>query len=314
MNILENKRVTALSAVFLLAFGGLVYYGYNRSQDLAETKAELASLAEKMEDFEAAKLPPTAANKKALSNAVKQVEQANASLQKQIEDYESFCVGNGKNITSVEFQTRVRSAIDEVAGKARAKGCGVATPAADLGMAAFKNAAVQAEDVPYRSFQLEAVKRVAGIIIDSGATSLEKVYCAPLPAEQIKARKPLPYFPLSFQVVFTAKRSMVTDGKTENTLSPLPRVLNAITTDKQYLLIPTGLSVVSEGHLTGVDAYRDASAAPQGEDLGSEGEAKAKTEESRIIATRKAGDPDELVRVHLNMQVLYFPANKAKSN
>lgn len=313
MNILENKRVTAVSAAFLLAFGGLVYYGYNRSQDLAETKAELASLAEKMEDFETAKLPPTAANAKALSNAVKKVEQANDSLQKQMKDYEAFCVGNGKNITSVEFQTRVRSAIDEVAGRARAKGCNVATPAADLGMVAFKNAAVQAEDVPYRSFQLEAVKRVAGIIIDSGATSLEKVYCAPLPTEQIKARKPLPHFPLSFQVAFTAKRSMVTDGKTEATLSPLLRVLNAITTDKQYLLIPTGLSIVSEGHLTGVDAYRDASAAPQGEDLGSEG-AKTKTEESRIIATRKAGDPDELVRVHLNMQVLYFPDTKAKSN
>jgi len=313
MNILENKRVTAVSAVFLLAFGGLVYYGYSRSQDIAETKAELASLGEKMEDFEAAKLPPTAANSKALMNAVKQVEQANASLQKQLADYESFCVGNGKNITSVEFQTRVRSAIDEVAGKARAKGCNVAPPAEALGMAAFKNAAVQAEDVPYRNFQLEAVKRVAEIIIDSGASSLEKVYCAPLPTEQIKARRPLPYFPLSFQVAFTAKRSLVTDGKTESTLSPLPRVLNAITTDKQYLLIPTGLSVVSEGHLTGVDAYREASAAPQGVDLGSEGE-KPKTGESRVIATRKAGDSDELVRVHLNMQVLYFPANKAKSH
>ncbi len=313
MNILENKRVTAVSAVFLLAFGGLVYYGYSRSQDFAETKAELTSLGEKMEDFEAAKLPPTAANAKTLSNAVKQVEQANASLKKQLADYESFCVGDGKNITSSEFQKRVVDAIKEVAGNARAKGCNIATPAADLGMAAFKNAVPKAEDVPYRQFQLEAVKRVAGIIIDSGAASLEKVYCAPLPTEQIKARKPLPHFPLSFQVVFTAKRSMVTDGKTENTLSPLPRVLNAITTDKQYLLIPTGLSVVSEGHLTGVDAYRDASAAPQGVDLGSEG-APAKTAESRIIATRKAGDPDELVRVHLNMQVLYFPDNKAKSH
>lgn len=313
MNILENKRVTAVSAVFLLAFGGLVYYGYDRSQDLAETKAELTSLSEKMEDFEASKLPPTAENAKALADAVKQVERANDSLQKQLADYEAFCVGNGKNITSVEFQTRVRSAIDEIAGKARAKGCNVATPAADLGMAAFKNAAVQAEDVPYRNFQLDAVKRVASIIIDSGATSLEKVYCAPLPTEQINSRKPLHYFPLSFQVAFSAKRSMVTDGKTADKLSPLPRVLNAITTDKEYLLIPTGLSVVSDGRLTGIDAYRDPASVPQGQDLGAEGD-KPKAEESRVIATRKAGDPDEPVRVHLNIQVLYFPANKGKSH
>lgn len=308
MNILENKRVTAISAVFLLAFGGLSYFGFSRGQDQAAAKKELAEYSEKMEDFESAKLPPTVANAKALADAVKQVEQANASLQAQMSNYSSFCMGNGTNITSVEFQTRVRAAIDEIAAKARAKKCNVAPPAADLGMAAFKNAAVQAGDVPYRNFQLQAVKRVVSIIIDSGAASVEKVYCAPLPAEQIGARKPLPYFPLSFQVAFTAKRSTVTDGKTADSLSPLPRVLNAITTDKEYMLIPTGLSVVSEGHLTGVDAYKEPVTVPQGEDLGAEEGKKPAADGSRIIATRKAGDPNELVRVHLNIQVLYFPA------
>lgn len=314
MNILENKRVTAVSAVFLLAFGGLAYYGYSRSQDLAETKAELASLGEKMEDFEAAKLPPTAANAKTLSHALKQVEQANSSLQKQLADYEAFCMGDGKTIGSTEFTNLAKNVIPrDLEHRARAKGCNLAPPAKALGMAAYQNANAPAEDVPYLNFQLAAAKRVADIIIESGASSLEKVYCAPLPTELIKARKPLPYIPLSFQVAFKAKRSLVTDGKTESTLSPLPRVLNAITTDKQYLLIPTGLSVVSEGSLTGVDAYREPSAAPEGTDLGSE-EEKPQPTASREIATPKAGSAEEEVRVHLNMQVLYFSDNKAKSH
>ncbi|MBR1978564.1 MAG: Amuc_1100 family pilus-like protein [Akkermansia sp.] len=316
MNILENKRVVLLSALFALGFAGLTYMGYDRSTQFSKTQAELKKIETKFQDYNEAELPPTAANRKAIVAACKEVDKISADMQAEIEKYASYCYGDGKVLSPVDFQNQVRSTIAEVQNKANAQGCTLSAPAMDLGMASFKNAAATEAEVPYRSFQLKAVQRVAEAIINSGAPALDKVYCAPLPEEATNARKGkgAAYFPLSFQVAFNAKRGVDTDGQTDEKLSTLPRVMNTLLADKDFFLIVTGVAVESSISLPARDAYQEPSApAAKGDDLGGEEEAKPETTPAeRIIAVRKTGSPDETVRVHLNIQVLYFNPSKGK--
>ena len=315
MNILENKRVVLLSALFALGFAGLTYMGYDRSMQFSKTQAELKKIETKFQDYNEAELPPTAANRKAIVAACKEVDKISAEMQAEIEKYASYCYGDGKVLSPVDFQNQVRSAIAEVQNKANAQGCTLSAPAMDLGMASFKNAAATEAEVPYRSFQLKAVQRVAEAIINSGAPALDKVYCAPLPEEATNARKGkgAAYFPLSFQVAFNAKRGVDTDGQTDEKLSTLPRVMNTLLADKDFFLIVTGMAVESSISLPARDAYQEPSApVAKGEDLGGEEEAQPETPAERIIAVRKTGSPDETVRVHLNIQVLYFNPSKGK--
>lgn len=317
MNIIENKRVLAISALFALAFGGLVYYGYGRSADFEKAKSQLDDISSRIQDYDASEFPPTPENRKAIVEASKQVEQISNIMQQELDRYAAACYGDGKRITPVEFQNQVRASIDEVSRLAARKGCKLSNPAVDLGMASFKNAAATESEVPFRSFQLKAVRRVAEDIINSGAPVLDKIYCSPLPEEATNTRKPADYFPLSFQVAFSAKRSEVTDGKTQEKLSVLPQVINKILADKEYFLIITGISVSSEGNLPPIQSWQPpVQTAPQGDDLTSsseEGESTAAASAPvRTIATRKTGDPQETVRVHLNMQVLYFNPAKSK--
>lgn len=315
MNILENKRVVLLSALFALGFAGLTYMGYDRSTQFSKTQAELKKIETKFQDYNEAELPPTAANRKAIVAACKDVDKISADMQAEIEKYAAYCYGDGKVLSPVDFQNQVRSAIAEVQNKANAQGCTLSAPAMDLGMASFKNAAATEAEVPYRSFQLKAVQRVAEAIIDSGAPTLDKVYCAPLPEEATNARKGkgAAYFPLSFQVAFNAKRGVDTDGQTDEKLSTLPRVMNTLLADKDFFLIVTGMAVESAASLPARDSYQEPSApVAKGDDLGGEGEAQQAAPAERIIAVRKTGSSDETVRVHLNIQVLYFNPSKGK--
>ncbi len=308
MNILENKRVVGLSAVFALAFGGLVYYGFGRTADFAAAKTALNSINEQVLEFEQAEFPPTESTRKSVRAAAKKVNETLAALKKDFASYADKCVGDGKVISSVDFQNEVRGTIDDLGRSASEKGCQLGSAAADLGMGAYKNSAATAEEVPFRSFQLKAAKRVADVVVDSGSPLLDKVYCAPLPEE--KARKKAAHFPLGIEVAFTAKRSEVVDGQVP--VSVLPKVLNALSTDKDFFFKITGLWVgTNEGNLPPIDSTQPASQDPnQGDELGSEG--PAPVPEGQQIAVRKTGSPDETVRVHINLQVLYFTANSSK--
>lgn len=309
MNILENKRVVALSAVFALAFGGLVYYGYDRSVAFDTAKKELDSINERVLDFEQSEYPPTNATRKAVKDASKKVEDSLKALKADFAAYEAKCIGDGKVMTSVDFTNQVRGAIDDLKRAAGEKGCTLSPAAEDLGHAPFKNDAAPAEEVPFRSFQLKAAKRVADIVLASGAPLLDKIYCAPLPDP--KLRKKAANFPLSLEVAFEAKRCEVEDGKTP--VSVLPQVMNSLATDKDFFFKVTGLWVAApEESLPTMDEYKGATENPDvGDDLGGEA-APAQETEVRQIAVRKTGSPDEKVRVHINLQVIYFNSNTSK--
>lgn len=308
MNISENKRVVALSAVFALAFGGVMFYGYGKSQELAESKAKIAEINDRFAGYDGQDLAPTKKNLKAIKDAFSQVSGVNKDLQAELNRYASFCWGDGKKISAQDFQNELRDAINKIKSQASAQGARIAGPAENLGLASFKNAAPVADDVPFRSFQLKAVTRVAETIIAAGAPSLEKVYCAPLPeeaAESLNAnsRKAQPYFPLRFELAFDATRGA------------LPKIVNGIVSDKDFFLTITGLAVRGGETLPGIDAYAaPAEIAAAGEDLGAEPSQTAENAQSgfRTVAVRKTGAPDEKVRVHMTMQVLYFTPGKTK--
>lgn len=315
MNMLENKRVIALSAVFAVAFAGLAYYGYSRGGDFSATRQQLEEINTRFLDYEAADPPPTQASLEAVKKAGDVVTRQVGELQATLARYAASCNGNGKVITPVEFQNQVHSAIDEVHRRAAEKGCNIATPAADLGMTSYKSAAARDTDVPYLHFQLRAARRVAEIVIDSGSPSLEKVYCAALPEELINSKKKLEYIPLNIEVAFNARRSENTDGKTPESMSVLPQALNKLASDPEFFYAITGVAVNSTAaNLPPVDAYVAPTApATAGDDLTADGEAEAKPDAPvRTIAVRKTGDPNETARVHLTLQVLYFNPNPTK--
>ena len=305
MNISENKRVVALSAVFALAFGGIMFYGYGKSQEAAESKAKIAEINDRFGGYDGQELAPTKQNLKEIKAAFSQVSEVNKDLQAELNRYAAFCWGDGKKISAQDFQNELRDSINKIKSVAASQGARVAGPAENLGLASFKNAAPVADDVPFRSFQLKAVTRMAEYIVNSGAPSLEKIYCAPLPdaaAESLKAnsRKAAPYFPLSFEVAFDAARGA------------LPKILNSVMSDKDFFLTITGISVLGGDSLPGMDSYSaPAEIAAAGEDLGAEASAPV-TEGYRKVAVRKTGSPDEKVRVHMTMQVLYFTPGKTK--
>lgn len=306
MNISENKRVVALSAVFALAFGGIVYYGFGKTQEYAVSQAALREISDRFEGYESAEYPPTQETLKSLQKAVDEVKAVNKEMQEDLNRYASFCFGDGKQMSAQDFQNQLRGAIAKIGQLGASKGVAVGDSAADLGFASFKNAAPVQADVPYRSFQLKAVERVAEIIINSGATVLDKVYCAPLPAEAAEASKPnsrkaKAQFPLSFEVAVELKRGV------------LPNIVNSMVADKDFMLTITGIAGKGMETPPLMDDYV-APGAPsvQGEDVGSESAAKPAESSSRVVAVRKTGNPDETARVHLNIQVLYFNPAKTK--
>lgn len=307
MNISENKRVVALTAVFALAFGGIMFYGYGKSQEDAENKAKIAEINDRFSGYDGQELAPTKRNLKEIKEAFSQVADVNKDLQAELNRYAAYCWGDGKKISAQDFQNNLRDSINKIKNHAASQGASVASPAENLGLASFKNAAPVADDVPFRSFQLKAVTRMAEYIIDAGAPSLEKVYCAPLPDEAAESlnpnsRKAVPYFPLRFEIAFNASRGA------------LPKILNSIMNDKDFFLTITGIAVRGNDNLPGMDPYSaPAEIAAAGEDLGAETPAAAETAAGyRTVAVRKTGAPDEKVRVHMTMQVLYFAPGKTK--
>ncbi len=306
MNISENKRVVALSAVFALAFGGIVYYGYGKTQEYAVAQNSLREISDRFEGYESAQYPPTQETLKSIQKAVDEIKAVNKEMQEDMNRYASFCFGDGKQISAQDFQNQLRAAIAKIGQLGAAKGVTVADSAADLGFASFKNAAPVQVDVPFRSFQLKAVERVSEIIINSGAVVLDKVYCAPLPEDAAEAAKPnsrkaKAYFPLSFEIAVEVRRGT------------LPTIINSIVSDKDYMLTITGIAGKGLDTLPLMDDYT-APGAPstQGEDLGSASSANPAESSSRVVAVRKTGNPDETARIHLNLQVLYFNPAKTK--
>ena len=77
MNISENKRVVALSALFALAFGGIMFYGYGESQKHAANEAEIAQIRDRFDAYVNAEIAPTKQGLKEVKGALSEVSAVN---------------------------------------------------------------------------------------------------------------------------------------------------------------------------------------------------------------------------------------------
>ncbi|MDO5472799.1 MAG: Amuc_1100 family pilus-like protein [Akkermansia sp.] len=309
MNILENKRVALLTAVFALAFGGLVYYGCGRMSDGSAAKQQLDEINEKVRNFESDEFPPTDSTRKAVKNAAKKVADVCKELKADFETYENKCVGDGKLIEGVELQKKTRAAIGELENHAAQKGCTIEPDARELGMKWFRDNTDTPEEAPYHYFQLKAAQRVAQLVVDAGAPRISRIFCATaLPeAKELKKKRQLP---LAIEVAFDAKRSEVTTGA-EAPVSVLPQVLNSLAADKDFFFQVTGVHVApANAILPDKGNYQAPLSDPsQGADLNGDEQAAVSAGE---IASQLTGKADELARVYITLQVIYFTPNASK--
>lgn len=316
MNIMENKRVTAIAALMGIAFIGICFKGYESYAELKASQEDIARKIDLLSSYTSSDIPPTTKNKQEVEKAAVEVKGLAGELSKDIEKYITFCKNGQPNAEStkphgyminaspVTFQNRLRDLSADIAAMAQREKCDLNNSSADFGMTSLKTQAPKEVDAPYLNFLLSAVDRVERHIISAGAPSIERIYCAPLPEEEISARKKPDFFPLSFEVAFTARRSEIIKAGDAGTYSVLPKVINSIIHDGDFFFIITGMAVGTQGSLPLVS---QADAAAAGEAVAPEAEEAAPEETNASLII---GKDSERVNVHLNIQVLYFNADK----
>lgn len=313
MNIMENKRVTAIAALMAVAFIGICYYGYGRYTALKEAQAQISQISSKMEDYASEDIPPTGENSKLIVQAAAEVDKLASELEGEVGKYAAFCMRSkpteeaGKNpayaagAKPTEFQANLKTLSDSIGAYAKDHNSQLLNGSGDFGMSSLKTGAATEVQAPYYNFLLYAMDGAVRHIIDAGAPSIERVYYGGLPEESITARKQPAYFPLEFQVAFTAKRSDALElEKQLSTYSVLPQVLNKLSHDPHFFYIVTGMAVNTRDNLPMPATGKPADAAV--------------TEEGGETVQKKAvlltGKDNEQVYVHLNIQVLYFTTDK----
>ncbi len=298
MNISENKRVAIVAAIFGLAFAGIMYQGYSTYSEAQEDNKQLANIRAEFENYNASEFPPTTGSLNMLRKAQEKAVTLNKEFTASMERYATATKTQTQGInTPVDFQNAVNSSIAAIKKDAETKSVKLGPGAVDLGMTEFKNTAAKATTVPYRAFMLGAVKNIAGSIIDSGAVALDKIYCGPLPEDaDTSARRAPEYFPLNIEVSFTAKRGT------------LPQVLNTLIKDKSFFYLITGVGVESDIALPSISAYEEPVVSEGGLPLDDPNAPveDAPLEDESSIARPMTGLDSESVRVHLNLEVLYF--------
>ena len=301
MNISENKRVVALSAVFALAFGGVMYYGYSESQKYAANEAKITEIRDRFDGYINKEMPPTKQNLKDIKSAFSEVAATRADMQAEMNRYAEKCLGDGKKIPALEFQERLNASCEALAKMAADQNVSLTGSARDMGMETHRKATTKADNVPFLEFERRVIQRVSEILIGANVASFNKVYCHALPEEALESltpgnRKAAPYFPLSFEVEFEAMRGGI------------PAIVNSIVKEKDYFLTITGIAVDDSSVLPGLDAFKKPGAASEAANLG-ETPAPA---EADLVAVRKVGSKDEKVRVYMTLQVLYFTPGMTK--
>lgn len=305
MNISENKRASVLSAVFALAFCGVMYYGYEASTNAKEAKAELVEIDENFQDYNSAKFVPNAGNIKNLKAASAQFTQLGKDLQKQLDAYRSASATNSLTTSPVQFQNDLRQAIAALKERSTNEKVTLGAQASTLGMGIYQNQTPVKNEVFFRAFMLGVADHTTNLLIDSKVPSIDKVYCTKLPAEAAADLKKAPsYFPMDVELSFNVKRGN------------LPEILNKLMSDKRYFFTITGVAAQTLTKPAVLDAYKKMEEPVEmaGElILDEEGEIIEEEEVGHVIAVRKFGLDDELVHVHLNLQVLFFnPVPDAK--
>lgn len=329
MNIMENKRVAAISLVMALAFGGICYYGYGRYTELKATQAKISEISNKLEDYATESNPPNQKNLNLVTQSAKEAKELHDKLRDDLLRYASFCrAGQGAQASSGEpaaaaapktavaympetnpntFQRNFTALMSALGSRAAEKGCVLDATAAHFGnYSEYEKNTAKAEDVPYLNFLLFAANNAMLSVVDSGAPAIKKVYFRELPDATERKNKVVR---LSFELAFSAKRSQVIDPAKPESLSVLPQVLNKLTHDSRYFYIPTGLAVYTRENLPAVNPDLFATAAAGAGNEEDEDPITGAVEHTPL-ALLQVGKESETVDVYLTLQVLYFTSDQ----
>ncbi len=315
MNIMENKRVTAIALLMALAFGGICHYAYGRYRVLQETQAKIAEEHSKLAGYADEELPPTLENSRLLKQASGAMGDLAKELRSDLSAYAKACVTLGKDakgnpIRPDVFQKEVNDMTAKVAAYAAQKKTNLSADAAALGLSEYKTASATERDAPYLNFILHTADTLVRHVVDAGSPAIKRLYCAPLPEDKVGARKKPNFFPLEMEISFVARRSAQDiDPAKEETLSVLPRVINSLIADKNCFFIITGISVKTAGNLPMLAPYKAPTAAAEDPMSGGENDGEAAVA-AEPVAKMITGSPNSEVDVSLTLQVLYFGIDK----
>lgn len=288
MNIMENKKASFIAAAFAISFGATMYAGYSMSSSANEDNTKLETINSDFEAYNSQEYPPTRKSKMQLEKAYADVRKINEKLQIDFAKYRDSCIAMTGKATPAGFQSDVGNSISQFAAAAKKANVQIAQAAANLGMSSYRNTAATRDQVNFLDFQLKATKCIANILVESGVSKIDKIYCAPLPAVcGEKMSKAPAYFPMSMEFAFTVNRG------------DIPRFSKKFLEEKKFFFTITGISMKSNIALAKLDDY----VGPVGDEM-SVLDGSAKTE--RIIAVQKTGLASETVKVYVTFDVLFF--------
>lgn len=311
MNILENKRATALTGVFALAFVGLMAMGYMKSTEADAINKEASTNENALRSATGSALAPNAETKAVLNKATKSLQARAAIIKADLKPYTATCKAITADAISKEtlfHPEHLGAARNWLNKKAGATGCEI--PGAEgftFGLDRNyneRNDAATTETTPFLLYQLNAARTLAGYVADAGAVSLDRMYCEPVPGEEDGN-----YTSLHIELTFTAKRGNIpSDGAHTSVVS---QIENAIldgkgeivlrqeeSKDARYLFKIKGINANSNNTYEPIDTYS--------EPFQTAGEANT---EPASIAKRKVGQEDETVQVNLIVEAIYFSQN-----
>ncbi|HIX19238.1 MAG TPA: Amuc_1100 family pilus-like protein [Candidatus Akkermansia intestinigallinarum] len=293
MNISENKRVIGISALFLIAFGGLMYVGYSASSEASVCEEELLKISDKNKKYSSAEISPTPGNVKRLEEIAKTLSSERKAAAEEFDAYRRHCIKCSAVDKGTDYQTLLLTDRGAYQALAKEKGCQLNGNTGDYSLPQNHfNGQPERSRLPVLSFQHHVLHDLLTGMINDGIKAVDGIYIAPAPVNTYEdGDDEWNYEPLSFEIDIRVPRGV------------LPKVLNRLVNDRQYLVTLTGISVSNKSPLDPLDAV-----APTVMDADGNVPATAPDKEIAVI---KAGRPDETVYVHLNLSVLYFN-NKAQ--
>lgn len=329
MSIFENKRAVALTSVFAVGFIGCLAWGFSAKSALDTKLAEITAQEETQRGLQNRELSPTADTISELNSQRKALANKTAVLEKDLATYTATCRELSKG--AINKNERFRPAFLETARNWLNKKKGdkaIQIPDGDnftFGLDKDYNEkedAANADNTPYVIYQLNAARTLAGYVVDSGAVSLDRMYCEPVPTEKVEEGNVSMHIELSF----TAKRphtpylqpdKLTEIGKAKDeteraklqNVSALTYVVNeilkgngdALTTQKldtagKYFFIIRGFRI-SGSNVCEENTPIEPPVANAGE------EAK---ENDAPVAKRRVGSPEDTVSVDLIIESIYF--------
>lgn len=299
MSLLENKRAFTLTTIFALAFAGTATFGVIQRGELQDTVKKINEADTKLEKLAKSPLPAKAETRELLNKQAGAIQRSLKPLEEDLSAYAKTCKALTEDAIKKEtnfkpdYLRKARTAFVEMANAA---GCRLDDPEGfTFGLDRNyneKNDAANSTTTPYVLYQLAAAKTLAGYVVNAGAVSLDRMYCEPVPNTEPEDEAT----PLLIEMSFTVKRGEIPVG--QEYTAPLTQVLNSIlegkgSNDKEkFFFIIRGINMTSNNVYGTVDTYSD----PFADNGGA----------PTSIAERKAGKPEETIRVNLIIEAVYF--------